>query len=384
MQMIKFLLLASSFLISYLFSSTQLQFSNDKKIEIDSVATLRIAVVGDLMCHSPQFNYAKVSKDSFDFNPVYRYIKESLENADFTFGNLETVIGEMGSVYLGYPRFKSPKDYVTALANNGFDFLCFANNHTLDQAEKGILNTIQTLNENSIGYTGAFNSQSDRDSIRILNLNGIKIALLAYSYGTNGNVIPKGKEYLINLIDYNLIEKDILSAKQSSAEIVLVNFHFGNEYQRFPSDYQKEVVKKTIEFGADLITASHPHVIQPIEFYKTNGATLDSAVVAYSLGNFISNQRKRYTDAGVILYLNLEKNLNTKKIELKSVEYLPTWVFKGKTDFGNEFIILPLSKDIDSLKFNFISDSDKARMKQALTDTQEIITVYTKGIKLAE
>lgn len=384
MQMIKFLLLASSFLISYLFSSTQLQFSNDKKIEIDSVATLRIAVVGDLMCHSPQFNYAKVSKDSFDFNPVYRYIKESLENADFTFGNLETVIGEMGSVYLGYPRFKSPKDYVTALANNGFDFLCFANNHTLDQAEKGILNTIQTLNENSIGYTGAFNSQSDRDSIRILNLNGIKIALLAYSYGTNGNVIPKGKEYLINLIDYNLIEKDILSAKQSSAEIVLVNFHFGNEYQRFPSDYQKEVVKKTIEFGADLITASHPHVIQPIEFYKTNCATLDSAVVAYSLGNFISNQRKRYTDAGVILYLNLEKNLNTKKIELKSVEYLPTWVFKGKTDFGNEFIILPLSKDIDSLKFNFISDSDKARMKQALTDTQEIITVYTKGIKLAE
>lgn len=377
--MIKILLLITSVLISFLFSSIQFQFSIEKKIEIDSVATLRIAVVGDLMCHSPQFNYAKVLNDSFDFNPVYRYIKENLENADFTFGNLETVIGEKGSIYLGYPRFKSPKDYVTALAQNGFDFLCFANNHTLDQGERGILTTIRTLNENKIGYTGAFNSQSDRDSIRILDLNGIKIALLAYSYGTNGSVIPKGKEYLINLIDYNLIEKDILSAKLNGAEIVLVNFHFGNEYQRFPSDYQKEVVKKTIEFGADLITASHPHVIQPIEFYKTNGATLDSGIVAYSLGNFISNQRKRFNDAGIILYLNLEKNLNTKKIELKSVEYLLTWVFKGKTDLGNEFLILPLSKD-----FNFLSESDKTKMKQALTDTKEIITAYTKNVKLTK
>lgn len=384
MQMIKILLLITSFLISYLFSPTQLQFSIDKKIEIDSIATLRIAVVGDLMCHSPQFNYAKVSKDSFDFNAVYRYIKQSLENADLTLGNLETVIGEKGSIYLGYPRFKSPKDYVTALANNGFNFLCFANNHTLDQSERGVLNTIQALNENNIDYTGAFTSQSDRDSIRILNLKGINIALLAYSYGTNGSVIPKGKDYLINLIDYNLIEKDILSARQSGAEVVLVNFHFGNEYQRFPSDYQKEVVKKTIEFGADLITASHPHVIQPIEFYKTIGATLDSGIVAYSLGNFISNQRKRFTDAGLILYLNLEKNRNTKRIVLKSVEYLPTWVFKGKTDFGNEFLILPLSNDIDSLNLNFLSDSDKAKMKQAFTDTQEIITAFTKGIKLAE
>lgn len=382
MQMIKILLLITSFLISYLFSLSQIQSSFDNKIEIDSVVVVKIAVVGDLMCHSPQFNYAKVSKDSFDFNPVYRYIKENLENADFTFGNLETVIGEKGSTYLGYPRFKSPKDYVTALAQNGFDFLCFANNHTLDQGEQGVLNTIRTLNENNIGYTGAFNSQSDRDSIRILKLNGIKIALLAYSYGTNGSVIPKGKDYLINLIDYNLIEKDIHSAKQNGAEIVLVNFHFGNEYQRFPSDYQKEVVKKTIEFGADLITASHPHVIQPIEFYKTNGATLDSGIAAYSLGNFISNQRQRYTDAGVILYLILEKNLNTKKIALKSVEYLPTWVFKGKTEFGNEFLILPLQKNFDS--FNFLSQTDKAKMKQALIDTEEIITAYTKNVKLAE
>lgn len=382
MQMIKFSLLIVSFLLSYFFSSTQLTLSESDNFTKDAIATFRIAVVGDLMCHSPQFNYAKVSKDSFDFNPVYRYIKKYLEDADFTFGNLETVIGKKGSTYLGYPRFNSPQEYVTALKQNGFDFLCFANNHTLDQGEKGILNTIKTLNENYIGYTGAFSSQNDRDSIRVITLNDFKVALLAYSYGTNGSLIPKGKNYLINLIDFDLIKEDINSARRIGAEVVLVNFHFGTEYQRFPSEYQKEVVKKTIEFGADLITASHPHVIQPIEFFKTQNATLDTGIVAYSLGNFISNQRKRYTDAGVILYLNLEKNLNTNKITLKSVEYLPTWVYKGKTDFGNEFLILPLNETIDSLQLNFLTDINREKMKKAFNDTKEILTAFSDKILL--
>lgn len=383
MQMIKIVLLISSFLISYFFSFNKIESKNSlSQAAADTTGTLRIAVVGDLMCHSPQFKYAMVAKDSFDFNPVYRYIKNFIEDADFTFGNLETVIGEKGSIYSGYPRFNSPVEYVSAIAQNGFDFVCFANNHTLDQGENGIVSTIETLKQNKIGYTGAFLSQSDRDSIRIIKLNGIKLALLAYSYGTNGSIIPKGKNYLINLIDFDLIQNDILKARASGAEVVLVNFHFGNEYQRFPSEYQKEVVKKTIEFGADLITASHPHVIQPIEFFKTNNATLDTGVVAYSLGNFISNQKKRFTDAGVILYFNLIKDINTNQIKLFSVEYLPTWVFKGKTEKGNEFLILPISNEINFQELPFLSESDIQKIKQAKSDTNEIIKFYTQNANL--
>ncbi len=383
MQIFKILLLIVSFLLSYFFSLNQVE---SKKIisspPADSVVTLRIAVVGDLMCHSPQFQYAMIAKDSFDFNPVYRYVKSYLEDADFTFGNLETVIGKKGSKYSGYPRFKSPKEYVTALANSGFDFLCFANNHTLDQGESGVLTTIESLKQNNLGYTGAFSSDADRDSIRIFNINGINIALLAYSYGTNGSLIPKGKNYLINLIDYDLIQKDISNSRGKGAEIVLVNFHFGNEYQRYPSEYQKEVVKKTIEFGADLITASHPHVIQPVEYFKTNSATLDTGVVAYSLGNFISNQRKRYTDAGVIIYLNLEKNITNNEIRLTAVEYLPTWVFKGKTERGNEYLILPINQEINFSGVQFLKEEDQAKINQAKSDTYEILTFYSKNIKL--
>lgn len=383
MQIIKIFLLSIPFLISYFFSITQLE--SNKKINsasADSISALRIAVVGDLMCHSPQFQYAMITKDSFDFNPVYRYIKPYLEDADLTLGNLETVIGRKGSTYSGYPRFKSPQEYISALAQNGFDFLCFANNHTLDQGERGVLTTIESLKQNNLGYTGAFTSDDDRDSVRIFNINGIKIALLAYSYGTNGSLIPKGKNYLINLIDYDLIQKDILKAREKNAEIVLVNFHFGNEYQRFPSDYQKEVVKRTIELGADLITASHPHVIQPVEFFKTENATLDTGVIAYSLGNFFSNQRKRYTDAGVIIYLNLEKNITNNQIRLKSVEYLPTWVFKSKTERGNEFLILPADEEINSDDYQFLTESDKTKIRQAKTDTYEIINFYSQKVKL--
>ncbi|WP_304130720.1 CapA family protein [Ignavibacterium album] len=383
MQIIKIFLLSIPFLISYFFSITQLE--SNKKINsasADSISALRIAVVGDLMCHSPQFQYAMITKDSFDFNPVYRYIKSYLEDADLTLGNLETVIGKKGSTYSGYPRFKSPQEYISALAQNGFDFLCFANNHTLDQGERGVLTTIEYLKQNNLGYTGAFTSDDDRDSVRIFNINGIKIALLAYSYGTNGSLIPKGKNYLINLIDYDLIQKDILKAREKNAEIVLVNFHFGNEYQRFPSDYQKEVVKRTIELGADLITASHPHVIQPVDFFKTNNETLDTGVIAYSLGNFFSNQRKRYTDAGVIIYLNLEKNITNNQIRLKSVEYLPTWVFKGKTERGNEFLIFPAEEEINSDDYQFLTESDKTKIRQAKTDTYEIINFYSQKVKL--
>lgn len=381
--MIKTVLLITSLLISYFFSISHFELKiNQSLVATDSIVSIRIAVVGDLMCHSPQYNYAKVAKDSFDFNPVYRFVKPYLEQADFTFGNLETVIGKKGSTYSGYPRFKSPQEYVSALFQNGFDFVCFANNHTLDQGEAGVYTTIETLIRNNLGYTGAFQSQSDRDSIRIFKLNEIKIALLAYSYGTNGNLIPKGKNYLINLIDLELIQKDILKARENGAELVLVNYHFGNEYQRIPSEFQKAVVNKTIEFGADLIIGSHPHVIQPAEFFKTQNAKLDTGIVAYSLGNFISNQRNRFTDAGVILYLNLEKNLNSKQIKITSVEYLPTWVFKGRTERGNEYLILPINDETFYQELPFLTEIDKAKIKQAKSDTDEIITYYTQNVKL--
>lgn len=352
-------------------------------INSDSTVTISISVVGDLMCHAPQFEYARVGKDSFDFNPVYRNVKKYLELSDFTFGNLETVTaGKESGGYTGYPFFNTPDSYLTALKNVGFDLLVTGNNHSLDRSEKGILKTINEINKRNLKYVGTYTSKRDRDSIRIFDVKGIKIAVLAYSYGTNGNPIPKGKNYLINLIDYDLIEKDIQSAKTNGAELVLVHFHFGEEYKREPVQFQKDVVNKTIELGADIIIGGHPHVLQPVNFYKNNNAKLDSGFVAYSMGNFFSNQQDRYKYSGLILTINIKKDFSLNRFDITEVKYLPTWVFKGNTTKGKEFVIMP-STNISDTTISF-SKSELLKMNQSFDDTRYIVNKYTKNYKLKE
>lgn len=349
----------------------------------DSSVSISISVVGDLMCHSPQFQYAQVSKDSFDFSPVYRNVKKYLSSSDFTFGNLETVTaGKEKGGYTGYPFFNTPSSYISALKVVGFDLLVTANNHSLDRSEKGVLKTIDEIKSRNINYVGTYTSQRDRDSIRIFMIKGIRIAFLAYSYGTNGNPIPKGKNYLINLINYDLIEKDISSSKLNGAELVLVHFHFGEEYKREPVQFQKDVVNKTIELGADIIIGGHPHVLQPINFYKTKNEKLDSGFVAYSMGNFFSNQQARYKDAGMILTINITKDLLNNKLEISEVNYLPTWVFKGNTSNGKEYVLMPATVVSDTT-IN-LSKSENIKMNQSFNDTRYIITKYTKNSKLRE
>ncbi|MBL1155791.1 MAG: CapA family protein [Ignavibacteriota bacterium] len=381
----KNIIITLSVLSAFVFNIPSNQILDDSKsvIRPDSTITITISVVGDLMCHSPQFEYAKVGKDSFDFTPTYRNVKKYLESSDFTFGNLETVTaGRKNGGFTGYPFFNTPSEYLDALKSVGFDLLVTANNHSIDRSEKGVLLTIDELVKRDINYVGTYNSKTDRDSIRLYDIKGIKIAVLAYSYGTNGNVIPKGKDYLINLIDFNLIEHDIKTARSKGAELVLVHYHFGDEYIREPVKSQKDAVNKAIEFGADIIIGGHPHVLQPADFFKTVSGKLDTGFVAYSMGNFISNQRERFKDAGIIITINILKDLNKDKISINEVNFLPTWVFKGNTLNGKEYVILPATLQSDTTID--LSLTDLKKMNQAFQDTREIIRKYSANPKLKE
>lgn len=342
----------------------------------DSISTATITIVGDLMCHSVQINYAYVEKDSFDFNGVFSEVKEHLSSANFTIGNLETVLAGKEKGYSGYPFFNAPDDFLEAIYGAGFDLLVTANNHALDQGIDGVDRTIEKMNEFGLDHTGTYLSQNDRDSIRIYNINGIHLAVIAYSYGTNGVLIPSGENYVINLIDFNLIEEDINKAKYEGADIVLVFYHFGEEYEREPNIYQRDVIDHTIKAGADIIIGSHPHVVQPVNYFKTNGGSLDTGFVAYSLGNFISNQRWRFSDAGVILNISISKDLKRDSVYLSNVSYIPTWVFKGNTKKGKEYIILHANKSYDDSIYSYLSNTDKEKMHQAFEDTKYIITKF--------
>ena len=371
-------------ILSFYYLSISFDYTDKENAinERDTLITAAINIVGDLMCHSTQFNYAHVKDDSFDFNGVFSEVKQYLTDADFTIGNLETVLAGKKKRYSGYPYFNAPDDFLFAIKEAGFDFLVNANNHAIDKGAKGVERTIKKLDELGINYTGAYLSQNDRDSIRIININGIHFAILAYTYSTNGISIPKGKEYIINLIDYDLIEKDIARARKERVDIVLVYFHFGEEYQRLPNIYQKEVVNNTINAGADIIIGSHPHVVQPVDYFKTNKANLDSGFVAYSLGNFISNQRWQYSDAGIIVKINISKNILSDSVYISGISYLPTWVFKGNTEKGREYIILPSSKTYEDSLYSYLSKSDREKMQQAFEDTKYIFTKLNNNVVL--
>ncbi|MBX3008449.1 MAG: CapA family protein [Melioribacteraceae bacterium] len=333
----------------------------------DSLTVINLSFVGDLMCHSPQFESAMLGKDSFDFKPLFNSIKPFLESADVTFGNLETVTAGKSKKYTGYPMFNSPDEYIEALKYAGFDVLFTSNNHSADRGDFGVLRTIDILKKNNIHPIGTFNSERDRDSIRIINVKGINLALLAYTYGLNGNVVSK--KFYVNQIDTLLIKKDINRSRELKADVILVYFHFGNEYERKPSEYQKEIVSKAIHYGADLIIGSHPHVIQGASYFKGNGK-LQTGFVAYSLGNFISNQRWRYSDAGVIINLRLRKDNIEGSIKVDNFNFTPTWVYKGTIDGKLQYHILPADTSLIRGDKNFLRNDDVAKLTQSYNDTK--------------
>lgn len=353
-------------------------FPASSKVEssrTDSTVTITISAVGDLMCHQPQYNYAKISADSFDFKPVFRFVKPYLEKSDFTFGNLETVTAGKEKRYSGYPLFNSPDEFIEALKYAGFDLLSNANNHALDRGEYGLRRTIEVIKNNRISYNGTYVSQNDRDSIRVFNIKGIKIAFLSYSYGTNGNAVPKESNYLINRINFDLMNSDIQKTKFIS-DITLVFLHYGTEYKREPDIYEQKAVDSLINYGADIILGSHPHVIQPIKYFISKQSKVKRGLVAYSLGNFISNQQWRYSDAGVIFNISLLKNFVTGEVKISGIDFVPTWVYKGKTKLKNEYVIIPSQFIMLDELFKYLSQNDYSKMFQSFSDTKEILLKY--------
>ena len=347
----------------------------------DSISQISINLVGDLMCHLPQTNNAKLSDGTYDFNPSFEYIKPYLQDADITIGNLETTFAGTSQPYAGYPAFNSPDEYCRAVKNAGFDFLVTANNHSMDTREAGLLRTIEVIKKHNLGYAGTYLNQRDHDSIRILTIKGIKLGILNFTYGTNGSYPISDHKYMLNVIDSAGIVTAVNQAKKLGAEIVLVFYHMGVENITEPTQAQKDAVRFALEAGATLVIGAHPHVIGPTKKVYSE-AIKDTAFVAYSLGNFLSNQYWRYTDAGVILKLVIQKNHTKKQVSFKEASFFPTWVYRG--DGAKKMhILFPAQWGIDSTKLpTFITKSHQQKMQEAFEDTKAMMTKTNPQLKL--
>lgn len=303
--------------------------------DFESSAT--ITAVGDILIHSLVYNSAKTS-NGYDFKPMFSEVKPMLETADITVANQETMIGGEKIGLSTYPSFNSPFEVGDALKDSGVDIVTIANNHTIDRGEIAIQNAISHYNKIGLQYTGAYKSPEDQTVIRTIKKNGITFSFLAYTYGTNGIPVPKDKPYLVNLIDLKRIQNDIKLAKEKS-DVVVVSLHFGNEYQRMPSDEQKHIAQTVINQGADIILGHHPHVLQPMEWIEAKDGR--KGFVVYSLGNFLSSQKSIYREIGGILTLTVNKEIENgnTKIEVENPTFQSTYVSRS-----HRFKIVPLDK----------------------------------------
>lgn len=297
--------------------------------------TISVVAVGDVMAHSPQIKAAWNSRtQKYDFSPPFYPVKNVISQADLAIANLETTLAGPRGGYTGYPMFNAPDALAEALKLTGFDLITTANNHSYDRGEAGVRRTIQVLDYLKLLHTGTFVSLGERDKLFIRDIKGVKIGFAAYTYGTNGNVIPKNKNYLVNIIDQQRMINEVINMKKAGADVVIAVVHFGVEYQRNPNQGQEQLVDKLISAGADVILGSHPHVLQPLQIRTVNGK---QGIVAFSLGNFISNQRNKYSDTGVIVRFKITKDAVTRKSKIEGVQFIPTWVAKyyanGKTNY---------------------------------------------------
>lgn len=296
--------------------------------------TIHMSVFGDTMAHMTNIKnaYNSSTKD-YDFSNVFENISSYLKDADITIGNLETTFAGSSREYKGYPQFNCPEVLGKNLKDLGVDILTTANNHCMDTGYSGLESTLNFLDEYGIDHTGTARSQEEQDTILVKDVNGIKIAFLSFTYGTNGISIPDGKEYSVNLIDKELIKYELNAAKKLDVDVICVSMHWGVEYKLKQNSEQEKLADFLFENGADIILGSHPHVLEPMEkrtITLEDGTTKDGFVI-YSLGNFVSGQVYANTKSSVILDIQITKD-SDGKISIDSINYTPIYLYdKGSS-----------------------------------------------------
>lgn len=320
---------------------------------------LQLIFAGDIMGHDSQIASAREAGTAdYDYTSYFRNLPW-LKTADIALANLEVTLA--GPPYKGYPQFSSPDELARTARDAGFDILVTANNHSLDRRKQGLERTTRVLDSLGIIHTGTFSDSLTRalHYPLVVEKKGIRIALLNYTYGTNGLRVQSPN--IVNYIDTAQIAADLEKAGQAEPDLIIAFVHWGNEYERTENSTQRKIAAFLFSHGADAIIGSHPHVVQPIS------RSDDGRPVVWSLGNMISNQRERYRNGGIMVALDVEKTDAGSSVS--SVSYLPYFVYKPMENGKVIFTLVPAALVSEIPETADISTEDKEAIKQFLDDT---------------
>jgi len=345
-----------------------------------SKEVIQIAAVGDFLMHLPVVDAAyNRTTGNYSFTEMFREVESFLSSPDLTIGNLETRLAGKDKGYSGYPLFNTPAELAIDLKALGVDVIATANNHSLDKGTDGIIKTLDNLQKTGLVPLGTYRNPAEQEKPVTYRVKGINIGFLNYTQHVNGNLLPRDKKYMVDLIDEEAIKNNIQVLKQEGVDLIIAYMHFGTEYQRQPDDYQEKITGLLFREGVDIVLGDHVHVLQPAEKQKIKvpGENTEKEVfVAYSLGNFISNQRWRYSDSGVILNLSIEKDYSNGKTTLQKADYIPVWVHIYRQNGKKKYRVVAVEKaiyDFEHKKDGLLTAGDYRRLKEVWSETTGLL-----------
>ncbi len=365
------------------------------------VSTVTIGSAGDILIHKPILESAlDSSTGTYSFDKLFTYTSAFVKSHDYFVLNLETTLaGNDGRKYTTYPCFNSPDSLLDSLKNMGVDCLLTANNHSYDTGESGFFRTLEKVDEYGFDHVGT-RSDETQSKIHVEDIKGIKYGFTCYTYETeydsqtvkalNGIPMNTTTSPLINSFDYDHLDTfyteigEQVELLKNQADIVAVYIHWGDEYQLSANSYQKAIAQKLCDMGVDVIIGGHPHVVQPMELLSSTDGT-HKTVCIYSVGNFVSNQRRNlmglktgHTEDGVIFQMTLSK-YSDGTVTLDYVNVVPTWVHLYTQNSKQVHAVTPLWGDLDERKEIFGLNNSSSGLSLAKASVQRTNELVNEG-----
>jgi len=337
--------------------------------------------VGDIMFHEGEINaaYDKKTKE-YNFDYDFKYIKDIISSADIALGNFECTFGGPNKVYskVSIKSFSVPDAAADALKNAGFDILSAANNHINDRSRDGLIRTVKTMQDKGITCIGARADTSEK-KYYITDVKGVKIGFTAYTFNSRNSDLVNSYSTSNITNELSNMSKVVQDMRSDGAEIVVFFIHWGTEYSRQPNSTQKKLAQGLADAGVDIIFGSHPHWMQTVDLL-TSAKTGKKTVVAYSLGNFISNQRSsfqpffKYSEDCMILNVKIVKQPGGSA-QVSSVEYLPTWTLMYNNAAGKRlYTVIPLEKALAKPEsYDITTNANIKKAQTSLNNTQSLL-----------
>lgn len=344
--------------------------------KLSGVDYIDMVSCGDNLYHMTVIDSGKQSDGSYNYSDIYSELQSMVSDADLSTVCQETVFAGEDEEFSGYPTFNTPQQAGDALAETGFDVILHATNHTLDKHGSGVLSTLDFWKKYpEISVLGIHETKEDYDTVKIIEVKGVKIALLNYTYGTNGIPVPEDKSYIVELIDEDKIKKDVLFAEEN-ADFTIAFMHWGTEYSITPDDDQRSLAGNMSLWGTDLIIGSHPHVIEPVEWITADNG--NKTLVYYSLGNFVSRQLEAINLLGGVAKIKLK--IEDGSVSIDEHAFLPIVTHYNQN--ATKFKIYPLTEYSNKLAAEHgVADHDGAVSVERFTEmVNQVFDGYDKSI----